>query len=113
MFGSMLGRQSSGRISPAEAKERLQSDGKVLLLDVRTPEEYRQAHIPGSVLLPLDRLRGGIAKAAKDKETEIIVYCLSGMRAAQACSELDSMGYVNVKNMGGIRSWRYGTESGS
>lgn len=112
MFDFLFGQKFGGSISPREAKERLASGRPILLLDVRTPEEYRQIRIPHSISLPLQSLKSGIAKVAKSKDTEIIVYCLSGARAAQACSMLTSMGYTNVSSMGGIQSWRYETERG-
>jgi phage shock protein E len=110
---SFFGNNSTKNISPSEAKERLSADKNVLLLDVRTPEEYREVHIPNSISLPLNQLKPGISKIANDKGREIIVYCLSGMRAAKACSQLASMGYTNVSNMGGIQSWKYKTERGN
>lgn len=72
-----------------------------LLLDVRTPEEYRSGHIPGSRNLPLDALQG-IATAAPDKGTPLYVYCRSGARSKQAVTLLQRMGYTRVTNIGGI-----------
>lgn len=109
MFKTLFGKKLYEEITAEEAKERLESSDNILLLDVRTPEEYAGAHIPGSKSLPLDRLGSGISKIA-DKDTEIIVYCLSGARAASACSYLASQGYTNVSTMGGIRSWVYKLE---
>lgn len=108
MLDFLFGSSGTRSISPREAKERLAA-GKALLLDVRTQEEYREIHIPNSISLPLQKLKTGIAKAAPDKNAEIIVYCLSGARAAQACTVLSAMGYANVRNLGGIRSWPYET----
>lgn len=112
MFESLWGKKGFQNISPKEAKERLSAGQRVALLDVRTPEEYREIHIPKSISLPLDQLKSGITNIASDKGTEIIVYCLSGMRAASACSQLAAMGYTSVSNMGGIQSWKYETERG-
>ena len=112
MFEALFGKRTTRNISPREAKERLSADKNIILLDVRTQEEYREVHIPHSISLPLNELKTGIAKVTEDKDAEIIVYCLSGMRAAQACSQLVSMGYTDVSNMGGIQSWRYETERG-
>jgi rhodanese-related sulfurtransferase len=112
MFGSLFGKKGYTNISPREGKERLSAGQNIILLDVRSPEEYREIHIPKSISLPLDQLKSGITKIASDKNTEIIVYCLSGMRAASACNQLAGMGYTNVSNMGGIQSWRYETEKG-
>lgn len=110
MFKTLFGKKLYGEITTEEAKKRLDSGGNIILLDVRTPEEYEGAHIPGSKSLPLDRLDSGISRIAPNKDTEMIVYCLSGVRAASACNYLTSIGYTNVSTMDGIRSWAYGLE---
>ena len=75
-----------------------------VLLDVRTPEEYREGRIPGSVNVPLQSLgREGAVPAGKD--TPLFVYCHSGARSAQAVRELARMGYTRAKNIGGIAAW--------
>lgn len=112
MFESLFGKKGYTNISQREAKERLSTGQNIVLLDVRTPEEYREVHIPKSKSVPLNQLKSKITKTVSDKNAEIIVYCLSGMRAASACSELARMGYTNVSNMGGIQSWEYETEKG-
>lgn len=112
MFKTLFGKKLYQEIAPSKAKEKLETDHNILLLDVRTPEEYHSAHIPGSKLLPLDQVGSRISRIASDKDTEIIVYCLSGARAASACSVLTSMGYTNVSTMGGIRSWPYALAKG-
>ena len=84
----------------------------MVLLDVRTAEEYEQIHIPNSISLPLDRLKQDAGRVVSNKDSEIIVYCLSGARASTAASMLGAMGYTNVKNLGGIHAWRYETERG-
>ena len=80
------------------------TDGSVLL-DVRTPEEYRDGHIDGSINLPLDRI-SSVENTVKDKSTPLYVYCLSGGRSGQAVSYLKQIGYTNAKNIGGISSYR-------
>ena len=107
MFDFLFEQAPKNAISPKQAKERLDSGDAVLLLDVRTPEEYKGGHIPNSISLPLDQLKTRIAHTAADKSAEIIVYCLSGGRAAQACGTLAAMGYINVHNLGGINAWPY------
>lgn len=109
MFASLFGKKGYQDISTREGKERLSANKNIVLIDVRTPEEYADAHIPNSKSLPLNQLTSGISKIAKDKDAEIIVYCLSGARAASACTQLSAMGYTNVSSMGGIRSWQYET----
>jgi len=112
MFKLLFKRKNIKKISQREAKGLISSDKKIVLLDVRTPEEYHEVHIPHSISLPLDTLKAKASKIVPDKDTEIITYCLSGIRAAKACRELSSMGYINVRNMGGLNKWKYETERG-
>ena len=97
-------------ISPSEAKKRIDSGEDVVILDVRTPAEYAQRHIKGSVLLPVDELRDKAESLLKDKSKPLFVYCLSGARSSQASSVLSSFGYTKVYNLGGIMNWPYETE---
>ena len=75
-----------------------------VLLDVRTPQEYREGHIPGSKNVPLQRL-DQVKAVAGNKETALFVYCYSGSRSRQAVSMLQRMGYTNVNNIGGIAAY--------
>ena len=72
-----------------------------ILLDVRTPQEYREGHIPGSKNVPLQQL-DKIRSVADNKNIPLFVYCHSGGRSRQAASMLHHMGYTNVQNIGGI-----------
>ena len=72
-----------------------------LLLDVRTPQEYREGHIPGSKNLPLQAIENAFS-LVKNKEAKLFVYCHCGERSGEAAQALRSMGYANVKNIGGI-----------
>ena len=75
-----------------------------VLLDVRTPQEYREGHIPGSVNAPLQSLSAqGAVPAGKD--VPLFVYCHSGARSRQAAGLLGRMGYTNIKNIGGIAAY--------
>ena len=76
-----------------------------ILLDVRTPEEYKEGHIPGSVSIPLAALPARYSELGAS-DTPLFVHCLSGGRSGQAVSFLKSVGYTNVKNIGGISAWR-------
>lgn len=75
-----------------------------ILLDVRTPQEYQEGHIPDSKNIPLHALEQ-ITPIAADKDTPLFVYCHSGSRSRQAVSVLQQMGYSNAKNIGGISSY--------
>ena len=84
-------------------KEYSTTDSAVLL-DVRTPDEYRQGHIPGSKNVPLQSI-DRVNAVVENKGTPIFVHCLSGARSRQAAAALQQMGYTNVKNIGGIASY--------
>ena len=81
-------------------KEYRATDGAVLL-DVRTPDEYRQRHIPGSKNLPLQSI-DKVERMIDNKATPIFIHCLSGARSRQATAILQQMGYTNVKLIGGL-----------
>lgn len=84
-------------------KEYSVTDGAVLL-DVRTPDEYRQGHISGSKNIPLQSINK-VAGVIDNKATPIFVHYLSGARSRQAAAILQQMGYTNVKNIGGISAY--------
>jgi phage shock protein E len=79
---------------------------RVLLLDVRTPQEYAEGHIPGAELIPYDELAAKFKEA--DKGRPIVVYCRSGRRSAIAADTLKDMGYTNVSDFGGYTNWTRG-----
>jgi rhodanese-related sulfurtransferase len=93
-----------------EAKKNLAADKSIVLLDVRTPEEYAVGHIPGSILIPLDTLENEAEKKLTDKDATIYIYCRSGNRSASASEILADLGYKNIYNIGGIATWPYETE---
>ena len=95
-------------LTAEEAKARLDANEAAILLDVRTQEEYDSGHIPGSVCLPSEEI-GPEMPIAFDRDAEILVYCRSGRRSAQAAETLTAMGYTNVADFGGIQDWPYET----
>ncbi|MGN1013926.1 MAG: rhodanese-like domain-containing protein [Butyricicoccus sp.] len=84
--------------------EAFQDTPDAVLLDVRTPEEYQEGHIPGSRNVPLQSL-DKVTSVVKNQDTPVFVYCYSGARSSQAVSALRRMGYTNVKNIGGIADY--------
>lgn len=90
----------------AELEQKIAAQADFILLDVRTPEEYQEGHIPGAVLLPYDKIAIQAAVVLPDKEKEIIVYCRSGRRSAIAAETLAKLGYMKVADFGGISRWQ-------
>ena len=98
---------SFSNITPEEAKKRLDSEKGIILLDVRTKEEYETGHIKDSKLMPVDTLKEESVKSLLDKDATIYVYCRSGNRSVTAANILVEQGYKNVYNLGGISNWPY------
>ena len=90
-------------------KEFRQREGAILL-DVRTPQEYRDGCIPGSKNVPLQAI-DKVTDLVENKDTALYVYCHSGARSRQASSILAYLGYSNVHNIGGIAAYRGKVES--
>lgn len=76
-----------------------------LLLDVRTPGEFRSGHALGAKNLPLQSLQSGTLPT-HDKQKSVYVYCHSGARASAASLILRRAGYSQVTNIGGLRKWQ-------
>lgn len=87
-----------------EGVKEYQAASDAVLLDVRTPQEYREGHIPGSKNVPLQQL-DRVTAVVNDKDIPLFVYCYSGARSSQAAGILRNMGYTNVNNIGGIAAY--------
>lgn len=91
-------------ISSSEAKSLLEKNKNVYILDVRTPEEYSQARLAGSVLIPINEFERRANEVPKNKA--ILVYCAVGSRSKPAANYLARLGYKEVYHMAdGIVGW--------
>lgn len=73
-----------------------------ILIDVRTSEEFDQRSLPGTILIPHDKIAETIFQKVSDKNTPIAVFCRSGRRSAIARKTLIDLGYTNITDLGGI-----------
>ena len=73
------------------------------LLDVRSPMEFEENHIPGAINIPLDIIESNI-KIISEMQKPIVVYCLSGGRSSMATGILQQNGIQDIYNGGGIFS---------
>jgi len=91
-------------VSVLRAKEMIDIDPSLVILDVRTEEEYAKGHIEGAINIPLEELEQRLDEL--DRERAILVYCWSGVRSERACEMLIESGFRKVYNMeGGISAW--------
>ncbi|WP_111947539.1 rhodanese-like domain-containing protein [Clostridium tetanomorphum] len=85
----------------------------MILVDVRSSEEYKENHINNSISIPLESLHEDIENEAPNKSTTIFVYCNSGNKSGKAAEMLDKLGYTNVYDLGGMVNWPYETIRGN
>ena len=76
----------------------MQKQGAIIL-DVRSPQEYKEGHLNGAILIPEYEIRKKAEKELKNKEETIIIYCQSGTRSKKAQKELKELGYTKVYNL--------------
>lgn len=104
MFNFFRRQPRPDEITPVEVQQRLARGERLYLLDVREREEYVEAHIPDSVLIPLGQLSRKLNSIPKD--ATIIAICRSGNRSSVAVDMLRRAGYSDVLNLrGGIIAW--------
>lgn len=98
--GYVAGNIIDGTMPAITWRQLLAIDKKdVILLDVRTKEEFAFGSIDGAINIPLDNLRENIGKLPKDKK--IIIFCAVGLRGYLACRILSGLGFTNIKNLSG------------
>ena len=89
-------------IEPKALGERIAwADQSLLVLDVRTPEEFAAGHLPGAVNIPHDELGSRMAELSGARERDIVVYCRTGKRTAQALGVLEEAGFTRLFHLKG------------
>lgn len=79
---------------------------KFLVIDVRSPQEFKSDHVEGALNIPYRRIGKQIAKHETDKARNIAVYCASGARSGVTRETLFNAGYTNVINGGSVNQMR-------
>ena len=88
-------------VLPEELVDRLGSEARFQLIDVRTPEEFAAGHIPGAVNIPYDELPARLHELDGLQAEELVVYCRTGRRAKIAEEALREAGFQNVRDLAG------------
>ncbi|BDZ71111.1 rhodanese-like domain-containing protein [Methanobacterium petrolearium] len=109
MLGQKSSLQSEIDLDPSTAFEMIQKNKdnpNFILLDVRTPAEYDESHIEGSILVNYQSPDFSDKVQELDKNKTYLVYCRSGMRSAASVDIMMKIGFINVYNIvGGIMGW--------
>ena len=106
-FFGLLGQTNKFKTVDVAEFAKAVADTSYVVLDVRTPAEYAEGHIPGTHF-NIDVLEDSyteIALKTLPKEKPVALYCRSGNRSKQASSKLVKLGYTNVLEFGGILDW--------
>jgi phage shock protein E len=78
----------------------------VVIVDVRTPEEFQQGHVPNAINVPLSEIIENPAILKSSKEKPIVLYCRSGYRAVKAAEALQKEGHQNLRHLeGDMQGW--------
>lgn len=107
---AMLAGCGAGAADPAvdisiDETLRLWQNKEAAIIDVRTPAEYQDGHIPGVANIPLDELEKRMGEIPKDKK--VVLICRTGNRSAQGTKLLRDKGFANVYNStAGMSSWK-------
>ena len=100
------------QVNMDEAITMMEEGSGYIILDVRTPEEFAEKHIPGAINVANETIGTDEIPELPDKDQLILVYCRSGNRSKQASEKLVALGYTNIVEFGGINDWPGETVTG-
>ena len=93
-------------ITVAELEDLLDSDKPIDLVDVREPAEWEIVRIPGARLVPKDEILRGDALAALPQDRQVVLYCKTGVRSAEALAVVKNAGFSDAVHVqGGVSAW--------
>lgn len=108
---SILSNKSVKNLSPAEAHKLINENKDVIILDVRTKEEFGSGHMPKAKSFPMHEIPSRIDELEKFKDKPILVYCASGGRSPIAIKHLLKNNFTNIYHLNkGISAWKYQLE---
>ena len=100
------------QVNMDEAITMMEEESGYIILDVRTPGEFAEKHIPGAINVANETIGTDEIPELPDKDQLILVYCRSGNRSKQASEKLVALGYTNIVEFGGINDWPGETVTG-
>ena len=98
MFGSSFKSPRAGAVQSTSIDD-------AIIVDVRTPEEFAQAHVQGARNIPVQELARRFNELGSDKHVPVVLYCRSGARSAVAAKLLRDHGFTQVTDIGAMGNW--------
>ncbi len=93
------------QISQDEAMQMMQDETDYLIVDVRRPDEFAEAHIAGAINVPNEGITDEMPEELPDPDQILLIYCRTGNRSKEASRKLADIGYTKVYEFGGIETW--------
>ncbi len=98
--------QATGLVDSERAEELIQTEAELVVLDVRTPEEFAAGTLPGAILIDINSPSFTDEVDALDRELPYLVYCRSGNRSASAVRIMEDLGFDEIYELdNGIQAW--------
>lgn len=100
--------EETAKVTQDALLERIQKkDASVIILDVRSPEEFAAGHVPGAINIPYTHLPARIASIPSSTDKDVVVYCEVGVRAEKAAASLRDNGFTRLMHLDGdMKQWR-------
>ena len=98
--------EATGLIDSARAEELIASVDDLVVLDVRTPEEFAAGALPGAILIDINNPSFTSEVSALDADLPYLVYCRSGNRSATAVEIMEDLGFTEIYELAdGVQAW--------
>lgn len=100
--------EETPKIDQAALLKRIeQKDASMIVLDVRTPEEYKAGHLPGAINIPYTHLPARISELPDAADKDIVIYCATGIRAERAADRFRENGFTRLLHLDGdMKAWQ-------
>lgn len=102
--------EETAKVTQSALLERIQKkDTSLIVLDVRSPEEFAAGHVPGAINIPYTHLPARISSMPSPTDKDVVVYCEIGVRAEKAAASLRDNGFTRLMHLDGdMKQWREG-----
>lgn len=106
-FAAVCHGDDTSKIDPASLLKRIEKqDTSMVILDVRTPEEFAAGHVPGAINIPYTHLPARISEVADAADKDIVLYCTVGVRAEKGAERLRENGFTKLLHLDGdMKAW--------
>lgn len=100
--------EETAKVAQGALLERIQKkDASMIILDVRSPEEFAAGHVPGAINIPYTHLPARISSLPSPTDKDVVVYCEIGVRAEKAAASLRDNGFTRLMHLDGdMKRWR-------